>query len=99
MYGIFPQGKAHAHMIGKLGHEKGLAYLGSAHKEVSPCVEQTVYNRRSALVHILIEVLHGDCRQIGGVVVLPHLPQHFLQIFLRGVVFGKILWYTLSGYL
>ena len=62
-------------MIGKLGHEKGLAHLGSAHKEICPRIEQTVYHRRSAGVHLFVEVIHRHGRQIGRVIDPAYLPQ------------------------
>jgi hypothetical protein len=86
-------------MIGKLGHEKGLAHLGSAHKEICPRIEQTVYHRRSAGVHLFVEVIHRHGRQIGRVIDPAYLPQDFLQISFRGLVFCHALCYTLVRFL
>ena len=86
-------------MIGKLGHEKGLAHLGSAHKEICPRIEQTVYHRRSAGVHLFVEVIHRHGRQIGRVIDPAYLPQDFPKIPLLGLVFGLFLCYTLVRFL
>lgn len=85
-------------MVGKLGYEKGFAHLGSAHKEVCPGVEQALYHWGPAGVHLLVEVAHGNGGQIGRVADPAQLPHNLRQIFLRGVVFVKILCYTFFGY-
>ena len=59
MYCVAPQREASADMISKLGHEERLAYLGRSGKEVSTGVEQTVNDRRAALVNRFIQLTHG----------------------------------------
>ena len=86
-------------MVGQLRHEKGFADLGSAHKEVHPRIEQALYDRGPAGEHSLVEVIHGEGGQIVRGAGSLQLPQHFLQIFLRGLVFVKILCYTLVRFL
>lgn len=86
-------------MIGKLCHEKGLAHLGRSYEQIGPGVDQAVDDRRSALVHVLIKVVHGNGGQICRVIEPLHLPQHFIQIFLQGIVFGTILCYTRRRFL
>ena len=87
--GVAPQGEAHAHMIGKLGHQERLAHLGRSRKEVRPRVEQTVNDWRSALVDILVKLTHGNGGEIGRVGHAAHFQKPFLQTFLLGVVFGS----------
>ena len=94
---IAPQGEAHADMVGKLGHQERLAHLGRSRKEVCPRVEQTVNDGRSALVDVLVKVVHGNCVEVGWVVHAPHIPEHFLQTFLLGVVFSRFLCYTFDS--
>ena len=76
--GIVPQREAGADMVGKLGHQERLAHLGRSRKEVRPRVEQTVNDGRSALVDVLVKVVHGNCVEVGRVVHAPHIPEHFL---------------------
>ena len=73
--------------------------FGSAHKEICPRIEQTVYHRRSAGVHLFVEVIHRHGRQIGRVIDPAYLPQDFLQISFRGLVFCHALCYTLVRFL
>ena len=87
--GVAPQGEAHAHMIGKLGHQERLAHLGRSRKEVRPRVEQTVNDWRSALVDILVKLVHGNGVEVGRVACPLKLPKNILHTFILGVVFGS----------
>ena len=87
-------------MISKLGHEERLAYLGRSGKEVSAGVEQTVNDRRAALVNGFVQLAHGHGMQIGWIAHPLHQPQFFFQSLLKGIVFGQIFCYTrTSGFL
>ena len=86
-------------MIGKLGHEEGLADFGSAHKEVHPRIEQALHHGRLAGKHTVIEFVHGERGQIGRVIDPVYLPQDFPKIPLLGLVFGLFLCYTLVRFL
>lgn len=84
-------------MIGKLGHEKGLAHFRSAHKEVHPRIEQALHHGGLAGEHLFIEFIHGEGGQIGRGADPAYLPLVFRQIFLRGLVFRLFVCYTLGG--
>ena len=76
-------------MIGKLGHQERLAHLGCSRKEVCPRVEQTVNDWRSALVDILVKLVHGNRVEVGRVAYPLKLPKNILHSFILGVVFGS----------
>ena len=94
---IAPQGEAHADMVGKLSHQERLAHLGRSRKEVCPRVEQTVNDGRSALVDVLVKVVHRNRVEVGRVAHAPHISEHFFQTFLLGVVFSRFLCYTFGS--
>lgn len=89
MDGVAPQGEAGADVVGKLGHQERLAHLGRSRKEVRPRIEQTVNDWRSALVDILVKLVHGNRVEVGRVACPLKLPKNILHTFILGVVFGS----------
>ena len=77
MNGIVPQGEAHADVGGKLGHQERLAHLRCSRKEVRPRIEQTVNDGRSALIDVLVQLIHGNRGEVCRVVHALHFPQQF----------------------
>ena len=69
-------------MVGQLRHEEGFAHLRRTGKQISAGVEKALNDRLFALVHRLVQLVHGNRVQIGRVCHTLHLLEKF---FLRNV--------------
>ena len=90
MHLVAPQRLACADVTRYLRDEKRLAYFRRTSEKVRARVQQTVYYRRPAFVHVVKELIQRYSMQIIRVVHLSHLPEESVKVF---VAFCARVWY------